>query len=145
MNFMNSFANPFVKLLARSSLHHLVDENVILITYTGRKSGQIKTVPVNYFQEEKIIHVISIRNRNWWRNLKGGAPVEVLLKGKKRSAWAVLVEDRKKVAEELHVLCKQNPKYAQNLNIRLNANDNPDSKDLLEAARKRVAVIIKLS
>lgn len=145
MNFMNSIANPFVKLLARSPLHRLVDRNVVLITYIGRKSGLTKTVPVNYLLEEKTIHVISVRNRNWWRNLKGGAPIEVLLKGKKRNAWAVLVEDRQKVAEELRLLCKHNPKYAQYLNIKLNANDIPNSKDLLEAARNRVAVIIKLS
>ncbi len=145
MNFMNTIANPFVKLLAHSSLHHLVDKNVVLITYTGRKSGLTKTVPVNYLLEEKTIHVISVRNRNWWRNLKGGATVEVLLKGKMRNAWAVLLEDRKKVAEELHLICKHNPKYAQYLNIKLNANGIPNPKDLLEAARNRVAVIIKLS
>jgi hypothetical protein len=98
INLMNSLANPFVKLLASSPLHNLTDEKVVLITFTGRKSGKTKTVPVNYLLINKTLHIISLRNRNWWRNLKGGASIEVLLKGVKQNAWADLVEDQQKVA-----------------------------------------------
>jgi deazaflavin-dependent oxidoreductase (nitroreductase family) len=145
INFMNTLANPFVKLLARSPLHNLMDEKVVLITYTGRKSGKASTVPVNYLLVEKTLHIISLRNRNWWRNLKGGAPVEVLLKGKKQSAWAVLVEDQQKIAEELDLLFRHDPKYAHYLKVHLNENGIPDPKELLESAINRVVVIIKFS
>jgi deazaflavin-dependent oxidoreductase (nitroreductase family) len=145
INFMNTLANPFVKLLARSPLHNLMDEKVVLITYTGRKSGKASTVPVNYLLVEKTLHIISLRNRNWWRNLKGGAPVEVLLKGKKQSAWAVLVEDQQKIAEELDLLFRHDPKYAHYLKVHLNENGIPDPKELLESAINRVVVIIKIS
>jgi len=145
INFMNSFANPFVKILARSPLHNLVDKGVILITYMGRKSGKTNTVPVNYLQEAKTIHVISFRHRNWWRNLRGGASVEVLLKGKKRNGWAVLMDEQAKVTKELDLICKQNPKYAQFLNVGLDATGFPIQKDLIQAAKERVAVTIKLS
>ena len=145
IDFINSFANPFVKILARSPLHNLVDKGVILITYIGRKSGKTSTVPVNFLLEEKTIHVISLRHRNWWRNLKGGASVEVLLKGKQRNAWAILVEEQQKVTKELDLFCRHDPKYAQYLQVHLNANGIPDPKDLMEAARNKVAVIIKLS
>jgi hypothetical protein len=145
INLMNTLANPFVKLLARSPLHNLMDEKVVLITYTGRISGRANTVPVNYLLVDKTLHIISLRNRNWWRNFKGGASVEVLLKGKKQSAWAVLVEDQQKIAEELDLLLRHDPKYAHFLKIHLNENGIPDPKELLESAINRVAVIIKFS
>jgi len=144
INFMNTFANPFIKLLVHSPLHHLVDNNVVLISYIGHKSGKTNTVPANYLLEEKTIHVISIRHRNWWRNLKGGASVEVLLKGKQRNAWAVLEEEQEIVAKEVDLFCRHDPKYAQYMQVHLNANGIPDPKDLMEAARNKVAVIIKL-
>jgi hypothetical protein len=142
---MNTFANPFVKLLSRSPFHNLLDEKVVLITYTGRNSGKTNTVPVNYLLINKTLHVISLRNRIWWRNLKGGASVEVYLKGKKQNAWADLVEDQQKVALELDLFCKHNPKYAQFLNIHLNENGITDPKELLESSGNRIAVIIKIS
>ena len=142
---MNTITNPFVKLLARSPLHNLMDEKVVLITFTGRKSGKTNTVPVNYLLINTTLHIISLRNRNWWRNLKGGASVEVLLKGKKQNAWADLIEDQQKVAIELDLYCKHNPKYAQFLNIHLNENGNTDQKELLESSGNRVAVIIRIS
>jgi hypothetical protein len=145
INLMNSLANPFVKLLARSPLHNLMDEKVVLITYTGRKSGKTNTVPVNYLLVNKTLHIISLRNRNWWRNLKGGASVEVLLKGIKQNGWADLVEDQQKVAEELDLFSRNDPKYAQYLNIHLNENGISEPKELLESSRNRVAVIIKIS
>lgn len=145
INFMNSFANPFIKILARSPLHNLVDKRVILITYTDRKSGKTNTVPVNYLLEEKTIHVISLSHQNWWRNLKGGASVVVLLKGKQLNAWAILVEEQQKIAKELDLFCRHDPKYAQYIQVNLNANGIPDPKDLMEATRNKVAVIIKLS
>jgi len=145
INFMNTIANPFVKIVARSPLHNLVDEGVVLITYVGRKSGKTNTVPVNYLLEEKTIHVISLRDRNWWRNLRGGSSVEVLLKGKQRNGWAVLVEDQEKVIKELDLFCRRNPKYVQYLRIQVNVNGIPEQKELRNAARNRVAVIITLS
>ena len=145
INFMNTFANPFVKILARSPLHGLVDQEVILLSFTGRKSGKPIIVPVNYLLDELTIHVISIRHRNWWRNLKGGASVEVLLKGKLHNGWALLVEEQQRVARELNLFCGHNAKYAQFLKVSLNENGIPDPKQLMDAARSRVAVIIKIS
>jgi hypothetical protein len=45
---MNSIAYPLVKILVRAPLHQLVDDRVVLIIYTGRKSEKTITVPVNY-------------------------------------------------------------------------------------------------
>jgi deazaflavin-dependent oxidoreductase (nitroreductase family) len=142
---MNTIANPLIKLLVRTPLHKLVDDGVVLITYTGRKSGKTVTVPVNYLLVDRDLHIISLRSRNWWRNIKGGASVEVRLKGKRRSGWAVLVEKPQLVAKELDLFCWRNPEYARHLGLEKIEPGNQNQIGLLKAARERVAVKITLS
>jgi deazaflavin-dependent oxidoreductase (nitroreductase family) len=143
--FMNTIVNPLIKLLIRTPLHKLVDDGVVLITYTGRKSGKTITVPVNYLQVGHDLHIISFRSRNWWRNIKGGASVDVQLKGKRRSGWAVLVEKPLSVAKELDLFCRRNPDYANHLGLEKIENGKQSQIGLLKAAREQVAVKITLS
>ena len=81
--FMNKIANPFVHLILNSSLHGWLSGSIILITYQGRKSGKMYTVPVQYVQSDNILYIIpgAAGQKTWWRNLRGGAPVEVLMAG----------------------------------------------------------------
>ena len=144
-NFMNTIANPFVKLLVRSPLHTLVDKSVVLITYTGRKTGETHFVPVNYVRDGKKLKVISRRNRNWWRNMRGGAAVRVTLDGKEHSGWVELFEQSREVAEGLRGMCKTHPLLARLINVKLDENKVPCEKDLLQAAKNLVALEIKLS
>jgi hypothetical protein len=67
--------------LLRSPLHRLVSKNMMLLTYLGRKSGKRYDVPVSYVQDGDGFSVTSMRERTWWRNLRGGAGVRVQLAG----------------------------------------------------------------
>jgi hypothetical protein len=142
---MNHLVNPLVRFLAHTPLHKLVDEGVLLVTFTGRKSGRTISVPVNYLQKGKEIHIISLRSRNWWRNLKGGASVEVLLNGRQLNGWAVLMMDKQNVSAELKLFCEANPKYPQYVGINRDEQGNILQTELLKASRERVAVKISLS
>ncbi len=71
--------NSFVSLLLRSPLHGFVSGNTMLVSVTGRKTGRVVTIPVNYVQEGDILWVLSYRERTWWRNLLTGAPVTLRL------------------------------------------------------------------
>ncbi len=73
--------NPIMTFLLRSPLHSLVSNSMMLISVTGRKSGRRVTLPVSYVRENDTLWVISSRNRQWWRNLLGGAPVTLRLAG----------------------------------------------------------------
>lgn len=81
-NVMNSFANTFVKPLLKSPLHPLMSRKLVLITYTGRKSGKEYTLPVEYTQHERTLTILTWKERTWWKNLEGGTPVTVRLQGK---------------------------------------------------------------
>ena len=79
---MSGFGNLIVKLLLRSPLHRLLSGSTMLITVTGSKSGREYTTPVNYVRDGDQLTVVSRRERSWWRNVAGGAPVTVTLLGR---------------------------------------------------------------
>ncbi len=82
MWFMNNIANPFVRLILRSPFHRLMSADLLLITYQGRKSGKSYTLPVQYGQRDRTIYIVpgSPEQKTWWRNLRGGLPVQVVLR-----------------------------------------------------------------
>ncbi|HEU4758626.1 MAG TPA: nitroreductase/quinone reductase family protein [Dehalococcoidia bacterium] len=82
IGLLNRIANPSLKFLLRSPLHGLASGGTMLITVTGRRTGSPYTTPVNYVREGETLTVFSRRERRWWRNLRGGAPVVVRLKGR---------------------------------------------------------------
>jgi deazaflavin-dependent oxidoreductase (nitroreductase family) len=93
--FINDLGNRFMPWLLRSRLHRLVSGSILLITFTGRKSGQTYTTPVQYMQQGSTLTVFTQRRRVWWKNLRGGAPVTLLLRGQPRqaTAYALTIED----------------------------------------------------
>ncbi len=58
MWFMNHIWNPLVRLILRSPLHGVMSKGIMLITYTGLKSGKEYTLPVSYLQDGGRIYVI---------------------------------------------------------------------------------------
>ena len=70
--------NKLVVFLLHSPFHWLLSNNMLLLTFTGRTSGQQFSIPVSYFLSQGKI-VIFTSNR-WWKNLRDGAPVTILLK-----------------------------------------------------------------
>ena len=72
--------NRRVERRLRSKRHQLLSKSHLLLTVTGRKTGKRYTFPVNYRRMEDGKLVIGTE-ANWWRNLKGGAEVELLVAG----------------------------------------------------------------
>jgi hypothetical protein len=89
---LNRVINPLVRWLIRSPLHGLASWRIALITYTGRRSGDRYTIPVGYEMAgvDVTITVGSPDRKVWWRSLRGtGAPVEVVVRGQRRTGHAV--------------------------------------------------------
>src|SRR5690349_24649181 len=91
--------NPFVAAILRSPLHGLLSRQLILLTYTGRKTGKRYTIPVGYARDGDALVVFS--SRSWRRTLRGSAPVEVLLQGRRYTGTAVPIEDPEEVTAEV--------------------------------------------
>jgi hypothetical protein len=86
--------NPALRLLLHSPLLGLVSDRVMLITYTGRRTGRRYTLPVLYHEDggRLWVKVGHPERKQWWRNARDGATVLVDLRGRRLSGTARLDE-----------------------------------------------------
>lgn len=92
-------------------LHGLLSSKRLVVIFTGRRSGTRYATPVNYLQRGR--EVLITTDSPWWRNLDGGAPVELRLRGRKIGATAEAVRDPDQVAEALTALVRDHPPYGR--------------------------------
>ncbi|MBN1119967.1 MAG: nitroreductase family deazaflavin-dependent oxidoreductase [Anaerolineae bacterium] len=142
MNWQKVY-NPFMKAVLRSPLHWLADRSTMLITYTGRKSGKEYCIPVNYVRDGDRLLSTSMADRVWWRNLRGGEPVQIVMKGKTYRGTGRVFEVEQEVSERLGVLARVNRMYARYLGIEINEQgESVNTEPLVRAAAGRVVVEI---
>lgn len=136
--------NGFISWLLRSPFHGMLSGSTLLITVKGSKSGQEITTPVNFAQDGKTLWITSFRNRRWWRNLRGGQPVRLRLKGKDVQGRGMVVEDKPEVEQALGTYLIQMPQSVRYFGVKLDENGLPDAQDLARAAEGRVMVKVTI-
>jgi len=130
--------NDFVSFFLRTPLHVFLG-NTMLITVTGCKTGRKYSTPVGFYQEGDDLWVISSRDRTWWRNIKNGANVSLLLKGKTISAFAEAEMNEKAVEKRLLEYIRRIPMAAKSLRIRTE-NKIPNADDIAHLAKDRLFI-----
>jgi hypothetical protein len=138
-----SLTNRIPAAILSSPLHKLLSGKRLVLTFTGRRSGNRYATPVNYLQRGR--EVLITTDSRWWRNLEGGAPVELQLRGRKLRAAAEAVRDLGLVAEALTAIVRDHPPYGRWAHVRVGADGTPDAADVrAEVARGRVLVRVQL-
>jgi hypothetical protein len=105
--------NPVVRLVLRSPLNRVVSDRLMLLTVTGRTSGKSYTIPIGYARDGDTLY--SGTGAGWARNLRGGAPVRVILQGERRRGRAELVSDVDGLMTAYRTIYKASPAYANAL------------------------------
>ncbi len=135
--------NPIITAILRSPLHRLLSKQMLLLTYTGHKSGKRYTIPVNYLRDRGLLTIVSIRDRSWWRNFRDGAPVTVRLCGKNFQATAqAIAGPGTAFTAGLTTLLKNHPRHAKYMGIALDAHGTPDPGDVMQSVKY---VLVELS
>jgi hypothetical protein len=136
--------NPFVAAVLRSPLHGLLSKQLMLLTFTGRQSGKRYTIPVGYARDGHELVVFS--SRAWRRNLRGGAPVEVLLRGRRFAGTAVPIEDPEGVMAEVEqTIARYGRKGASwRIGVALDSEPPPSREEIAQAMQGRAFVRITL-
>jgi hypothetical protein len=135
-------ANIFISLLLRSPLHRPMSAYLALLTYTGRTSGRRYHLPCGYWREGS--RVILVAGNPWWKNLRGGAPVELCIAGEDLSGIATPVEDKVMAAEELMAFLQKMPRLATIYQARLTSDGQPDPASVKAAVDLQVVVRVAL-
>lgn len=84
--------NALVTAILRSRWHSMRSDQLLLLTFTGRKSGKAFTTPMRYVQEGETVEMTVVYP--WWKNLVGRATVRVLLRGQMRSGTAEMLPEK---------------------------------------------------
>ena len=128
--------NPFVALLARSPLHFIISNQVLVIQFKGRRSGKSFLVPVSYHEHESSYTCVTLRSNIWWRNLKDISHTQIWLQGKLTDVQIDLEFNNDQIVENtLRDLVTNNKVDAYFAKIKLNKDGSPDLDDLSNAAK----------
>jgi hypothetical protein len=136
--------NHAVAALLRSPLHGLISRGLMLITFTGRKSGRSYTTPVTYSQQGE--QIVFHSTQRWWKNLEGGARVTLRLRGRDRVGYALPTHDVPTIIAALRAfLERKGHNRAGMIDLSLTEPGRPPTDAELEAAaRQRVLVMVTL-
>jgi deazaflavin-dependent oxidoreductase (nitroreductase family) len=85
--------------------------NLMLISYTGRKTGKAYRQPVSYARDGEVL--LTPGGGRWTLNLGGGRPVRIRLRGRDVAAQAELVTDAAEVERLLGVIAAKNPRASR--------------------------------
>jgi hypothetical protein len=136
--------NDFMAWMLRSPFHGALSNGMMILTVTGRKTGRRFSFPVGYYEEGGSLWVLTSRDRTWWRNLQGGAPVEMLLKRKPVKGIADADLDVPSVQTRMVEYLRHVPQAAKPMGIRVE-NKIPNAEDIARTAKDRLFVEIKLA
>ena len=112
--------NPLATWLLRSPLHPLVSSGLLLLTYTGRRTGRRVTLPLGYQRKSELVTVLASRARRklWWRNFVEPRPVELVLRGRQRRGDARLVPgDSEEFRDTVDAIFERLPRLGRQFGI----------------------------
>src|SRR5262245_15521117 len=79
-----------LKYLLRTPLHCIFSKSIMLLVFRGRKTGKVYSTPVSYLREGDM--VTAFTDGPWQRNLLGGAPITLYLRGKAVEGFAEIID-----------------------------------------------------
>ena len=137
------YVNSALKFVLRSPVHGMVSNTVLLITFTGRKSGKTYTTPVDYSQDGDQVTIFT--HADWWKNLRSSAPVILRIRGRELQGLAEPVaEDKQVVAAGLMAHLRKVPSDAKYYGVTFDDGKNPKAEEVEKAAQSVVMIRVRL-
>jgi hypothetical protein len=137
--------NPALKFLLRTPLAGSARNQLMVLSFSGRKSGNRYSIPVSaHFIDGQLY---SLAAANWTRNFRGGAAAEVMRGGKTTAMHGETIEEPAVVAELQHRLAASyGVKRAQRM-MGLGFRDQriPTVEEFKEAVEREGIVAIKFT
>jgi len=124
-----NLVNSFVNTILNSPLHALMSEHSLAVHYMGRESGRQASFPAYYYQSGDSYYILVEKNEDWWRSLKGGAIVKVIIKGSEHRGWAEAVQDESKLKVILGKLLENIPELQTELDVHPGDSSALDEKE----------------
>jgi deazaflavin-dependent oxidoreductase (nitroreductase family) len=137
------FVNSAMKFVLRSPAHGIISKNILLITFTGCKSGKTYTTPVCYSQEDDQVYIFT--HANWWKNLCNCTSVTLRLRGHEiQGVPEPVVEDKGAIAARLAAHLRRVPSDARYYGVTFDDQGNPRAEEVAKAVQTVVMICIQL-
>ena len=137
------YVNSAMKFVLRSPVHAIVSKSLLLITFTGRKSGKTYTTPVSYSQNGDQVYIFT--HANWWKNLQGGETVGLRIRGREFQGSAEPVaKDKTAIAAGLSAHLRVVPSDAKYYDVTFDEHGNPRQEEVEKAVQTVVMVRTRL-
>ena len=123
----------------------MVSKSVLLISFTGRKSGKTYTTPVSYSQYNDQVTIFT--HAGWWKNLAfPGTPVTLRIRGREFQGLAeqTVAEDKQAVAAGLTAHLRKVPSDARFYGVTFDDHRSPRAEEVEKAAQTVVMIRIQL-
>ncbi|MEA4907418.1 MAG: nitroreductase family deazaflavin-dependent oxidoreductase [Chloroflexi bacterium] len=134
--------NRAMKAVLRSPLHGLVSKTVLLITFTGCKSGKPYSTPVSYSWQGDAVYIFT--HATWWKNLCGGAPVTLRIRGREIQGLAEPVDgDQPVIAARLAAHLRMVPGDAGFYQVTFDRQGNLRAEEVEKAVQTVVMVCVR--
>ena len=137
-------SNWFMSWLLHSPFHRLISGSILLITYTGRRSGKQYSAPLNYVRDDNTLWVTSIRDRSWWRNFRGEWPIQVLLQRVEIEGNGLAITEPDQLSQAFSEFFRLSPASARFFKVSLEEDGAPMPDDLERIVAERVLVRIQI-
>ena len=140
---MHRVINPVMRRLLAGRFHRRIGSDMIMVlSFRGRRSGRTYEFPIGYMQQGS--ELICYSPFGWWKNLEGGAPVTVTLRGQRLDGRADVCTDTATIASGMAAYLRHNPGDAFFFRVKV-ANGEPVLEDVDRAARENVQIRIALA
>lgn len=135
--------NPMMEGLLKSPFHAALSGKIMVFSFTGRKSGRQYTTPVSYCFENGTVYCFT--HANWWRNLEGGAPVQLRIRGRLLHGRAEpVVDDVERKTAGLKQLLTAVPWDAGFYGVHKDGEGALNEEDLRRGAEKATMIVTQL-
>ncbi len=126
---LSTVVNPALRVLLRSPLAGRLPGGLILVRFSGRKTGREYELPVGIHDVDGRPAVLS--NSRWRENFRGGAPVSIVQGGVIRTGTGTLVDEPDAAAAiALGLLREYGPEQAPRMGLRIEPGHEPTVEDL---------------
>jgi hypothetical protein len=144
----NHLANPIMRQLLRGPAGHRLSRRLALIRYPGHRTGRIYELPVQYARSGNRIWILpgSPEHKTWWRNLRGGAEVHLVLARRNIRGHAVVLDRSRppELAEGLTAYLHAVPQARRAIGLPKHASPSPGDAELRQISDSAVLVRVDL-
>ena len=137
------WVNSMMKFMLRSPFHRGISQSIMLITFTGRKTGKRYTTPIRYLQTHN--KVIAFTQEKWWKNLETKTPIELRLRGDRvRGIPTPVMGSTSPIQTSLQDFLQHFPSDAKYYAVAVDEHGQPNPDDVLKAAQNTIMLEIQL-